>query len=117
MSIKEIVRKLRKNQTKSENILWQAIRGRKLNNLKFIRQYPITFSYENRERLFILDFYCSELKLGIEVDGSIHENQKDYDNLRENIINTLGIKIIRFSNQDIENNLASVLEKIAQASV
>jgi very-short-patch-repair endonuclease len=112
MQTKEIIRTLRKNQTQAENILWQAIRNRKINNFRFIRQYPISFNYENQQRLFVLDFYCCKLKLGIEVDGSIHELQKEYDEFREEIIKESSIKIIRFSNNEIEDNLSSVLNKI-----
>lgn len=112
MTIKQVVRQLRKNQTNSENILWQSIRSRKINNRKFIRQYPISFEYDNLKRLFILDFYCSELKLGIEVDGAIHDHQQEYDRLREHIIKILGINIIRFTNDQVENNLDQVIEKI-----
>ena len=117
MTIKQIVRQLRKNQTNSENILWQSIRSRKINNRRFIRQYPISFEYDNLSRLFILDFYCKELKLGIEVDGAIHDHQQEYDRLREYIINSFDINIIRFTNDQIENNLEQVLLKLKELTL
>ena len=101
-----IARELRKSQTPSEKILWQALRNRQLLNLKFHRQYVIAG--------FILDFYCPAMKLGIEVDGGVH-NLKDikiYDTEREKIIKEHGIAIIRFTNNNIKNNLPAVLDQI-----
>ncbi len=108
MKIQKILmaRELRKKQTPSETKLWQVLRNRKLLNLKFHRQYIIAG--------FILDFYCPALKLGIEVDGGIHnlKENKIYDLAREKIINEHGVKIIRFTDQDIEQNLPTVIELI-----
>lgn len=108
MKIQKILmaRELRKAQTPSEAKLWQALRNRKILNLKFHRQYIISG--------FILDFYCPALKLGIEVDGSIHnlKDNKLYDLERENIIKQQNIIIIRFTNKDIQNNLPAVIEQI-----
>ena len=74
--------------------------------MKFVRQRPI---YK-----FIADFYCSKAKLIIEIDGSQHYTQEgmDYDNLRSEIINIYGIKVIRFSNYDIDKNFEGVCEEI-----
>jgi len=101
-----LAREFRKNPTSSENILWQAIRKRKIYGFKFLRQYVIAG--------FILDFYCSKLKLGIEVDGKIHnlKDNNDYDLKRENIIKQYNIKIIRFTNEDIENDILTVLKNL-----
>jgi very-short-patch-repair endonuclease len=98
-------RYLRKNSTKAENIFWQAVRNRKINSKKFYRQYPISFEYYGQQRHFIADFYCHECKLVVEIDGGIHEKQKDYDKLRTEIINKLGMTVIRFKNEDVENDL------------
>jgi very-short-patch-repair endonuclease len=108
MKFKKILfaRELRKRQTPSEEKLWQALRNRKILNLKFHRQYIITD--------FIVDFYCPSLKLCIEVDGSIH-NLKDkriYDLERENIIKQHNFTIIRFTNESIEKNLPMVVDQI-----
>jgi len=107
-----ITRALRKKNTKSESILWQKLRNKKLNGVKFNRQHAIKFIIDGKKRFFIADFYCSEYKLVIEIDGKIHERQKDYDEMRTYIMNTIGIKVIRFKNEEIECNLGDVLTKI-----
>ncbi|MFA5928026.1 MAG: endonuclease domain-containing protein, partial [Candidatus Margulisiibacteriota bacterium] len=106
------VRSLRRNQTPSEALLWQALRNRKLENKKFLRQYPISFDWYEQKRLFIADFYCAEKRLVIEVDGKIHDDQKDYDDLRTWIINKLAMKVVRYKNEDIDNDLEKVLDDI-----
>ena len=58
------------------------------------------------------DFYCAEHKLVIEIDGKIHERQKDYDEIRTYIMNTMGIKVIRFKNEEIENNCENIVSKL-----
>ena len=112
MTIKEVARKLRKNQTNSEKLLWDKIRNRQLSGKKFLRQHPLKFLFEGKERFFIADFYCADLKLVVELDGRIHDNQQEYDKFREILINTMGIKVIRFTNDQIENKINEVLEKL-----
>jgi very-short-patch-repair endonuclease len=114
MSIKETARKLRGHQTPAEKLLWENLRNRKLNSKKFLRQHPIVFAINNRERFFIADFYCAEHGLIIELDGNVHECQKDYDELREWIIEKIGYKIIRFNNEEITNNIKTVLKQIIE---
>lgn len=99
-------RELRKRQTPSENILWQVLRNRQLAGFKFHRQYVI--------RGFILDFYCPVLKLGIEVDGYIHnlKYNKQYDLEREAILKQYNVTIIRFTNSMVEKNLSGTIEHI-----
>lgn len=112
--IKQTVRNLRRNQTKSEAIIWQAVRNRKLNGKKFLRQHPIRFEMDSGKRFFVADFYCHQKKLVVEIDGKIHLRQKDYDELRTHIINALGIKVIRFRNEEVEENVEQVLERLRQ---
>ncbi|MGI9118346.1 MAG: endonuclease domain-containing protein [Minisyncoccia bacterium] len=102
---REKVRKLRKESTNAEKMLWKILRNSTL-GFKFRRQHPI----EN----FIVDFYCFELKLAIELDGSVHNErfQKDYDNARTKSLNVLGINVLRFSNTEVENNIENVLDII-----
>lgn len=88
-----LAKKFRYNQTFAEKIMWNNLRNRKFLNLKFKRQY-ITLGY-------IIDFYCPELKLAIEIDGLIHNKQKKQDMRREKIINKRKIKFIRFKNDEI----------------
>ena len=104
-------RDLRKNQTEAEDLLWQLLRNRKFNHLKFRRQHPLVAG-------FILDFYCAEIKLGIELDGGYHNEteQKEYDEERTKIVNEYGINIIRFKNDDIFLDIENVLKKIIIAA-
>jgi len=104
---------MRKHATKAEDILWQAIRGSKLGE-KFIRQKPFTFEYNEVQRTFIADFYCSKAKLIIEVDGHIHDDQKEYDELRTEIIKLLGMKVIRFTNEQVINDIEKVKQVIKE---
>ena len=108
----ETARQLRKNSTVAEMIFWKAVRNRNVNKEKFNRQFPIFFKYENKNRFFIADFYCHNKKLIIEIDGGMHEQQKNYDEMRAAIINELGIKVIRFNNVDVMNNLNKVIQEL-----
>ncbi len=96
-------RYLRREETTAEKILWQELRNRKL-GIKFRRQHPI--------EKFILDFYVPEIKLAIELDGSSHKENKEYDTLRTEYLKSQGIKLIRFWNSEIEKDLGNVLRKI-----
>jgi very-short-patch-repair endonuclease len=99
-------RVLRKSMTVPEIILWSRLRSRKIISYKFRRQQPI-FDY-------IVDFYCHDLKLIIEVDGEIHSHAEniDSDKKRENILKTNGYNILRYTNLDIETDLDSVIAGI-----
>jgi len=94
---------LRHNMTEAEEILWERLRRKQL-GVRFKAQHPI-------ER-FIADFYCHQSKLVIEVDGKIHKYQKEYDYGREAEIEKYGIKIIRFTNDEVINDVDRVIEKI-----
>jgi len=97
-------RDLRRNQTNSELIMWKILRNRKFTGLKFRRQYLIDG--------YIIDFYCSKLKLAIEIDGLIHLKKIKEDKLRQKDLEDKGIKFIRFTNKDIEFDLDNVLGKL-----
>ena len=112
---KQLCRDLRKRQTNAEEIFWQAVRDRKFLGLKFYRQHPLFFDYLGKETFFIADFFCHERQLVVEIDGKIHDYRKDHDELRTFIINMMGIEVIRFRNEEIENNLSEVLARIEQA--
>ena len=106
-------RGLRKNQTDAEELLWSRLRKRQLNGKKFLRQFAILYgSYLGSALFYIVDFYCHECKLAIEVDGKIHDSQKEYDLKRDKEINDLGIKVLRFKNEEVFGDLEEVLEKI-----
>ena len=101
-----IRRELRQNQTETEKIMWEKLRDRRFLNLKFRRQYGIGN--------YIADFYCPSLKLVIELDGSQHftEEGLEYDKIREDFMKSLGIKTLRFNNNDVWNNIEGILEEI-----
>ena len=108
-------RELRKNQTPAEKILWSRIRNRKLNGNKFLRQHPIPYlGYNNKPNYFIADFYCDDKKLIIELDGRIHEFQEEYDQNREAILADLGLLVIRFKNEELDDieNILRFINKI-----
>jgi leucyl-tRNA synthetase len=104
-SLKENARENRKNPTEAEEKLWQEVRNEKL-GYKFRRQHAIS--------RFIVDFVCIEKKLVVEVDGPIHEQQKQEDKEREEIIKGEGFSVIRFSNEEVLHHTHQVLEKIKQ---
>lgn len=112
MSIRELTRELRKNQTKAENIFWDNVRNRKLNGYKFLRQYPIRFKIGGVRCFFVADFLCAKAKLVVEIDGGIHDKQKEYDECRTHIINNLGYRVIRFKNYEVLHNFPSVINKL-----
>lgn len=95
-------RELRKNQTKQERILWSILRKNQFYGFKFLRQYPI--------EPYIVDFICREKKIIIEIDGGQHNQPDDieYDLERTNFLNSRGYKVIRFWNNDIDNNIDGV---------
>jgi cyclase len=103
----ERAEELRKNPTFEENLLWQYLKGNQL-GVRFKRQHPIW--------LYIADFYCHEIKLVIEIDGSIHnlKEVKERDIVREDDIVSFGIRVIRFRNSEIRNSIIQVLEKISE---
>jgi very-short-patch-repair endonuclease len=94
--------------TKAEAVLWKKLKDRNVFNTKFRRQHPIS--------IFIVDFYCHEYKLVIEVDGDIHndENECQYDLARTEVLNKFGLSVIRFTNNQILYNLDSVIKKIQE---
>ncbi len=99
-------KELRQTETEAEKLLWEQLRAKKINGFKFRRQHAI-------ER-FIADFYCHKAKLVIEVDGGIHKKAeiKERDKNRSAEIEKYDVKIIRFTNEEIFNNMERVIEKI-----
>jgi Uncharacterized protein conserved in bacteria len=101
-------RKLRKNMTLAETALWQLIKNRQLKGVRFLRQYSVNN--------FIVDFYCPIYKLAIELDGEGHqlEDQVAKDQQRTEILNVLGITVIRFENFEVLDYPEMTLAVIAQ---
>jgi leucyl-tRNA synthetase len=105
-------RQLRKEMTEAEKLIWNKLRNHQLMSLKFLRQHPLVYQViDNTPRYFIVDFYCAEKKLIIEVDGKIHDFQIDDDQHREDILKGLGLKIMRIRNEETED-MNLVLAKI-----
>ncbi len=103
----EVTRRLLRNeQTESEDALWQVLRNRRFENIKFRRQYSVGY--------FVLDFYCPQEKLAIEVDGNVHDSieAQQYDAYRTEALNGIGIQVVRFRNEEVVNNLPQVLTRI-----
>jgi very-short-patch-repair endonuclease len=102
----ENAKELRKASTAVEDLLWQELRNRKLAGLKFRRQHPLNN--------YIADFYCSEKQLVIEVDCDIHNKPeiKKYDDARTQDLSSMGIQVLRFANNEVENNITDVLQRI-----
>ncbi|HEX7185842.1 MAG TPA: endonuclease domain-containing protein [Thermoanaerobaculia bacterium] len=104
------VREMRQEPTPAEAFLWEYLRDRKLVGWKFRRQFPVDS--------YVLDFYCHELKLVVELDGPIHSEtrQAAHDENRDAYLRSLGCTVLRFSNETVLRNLASVLERIADTA-
>ncbi len=103
-TIKELARELRNNMTPSEKKLWSLLRNRQVKGKKFLRQHPILHEKVNGQwRFFITDFYCAEKRLVIEMDGKIHDYQKDHDAERDKICRNRGLKVLRIKNEEMEN--------------
>jgi len=102
----EYARSLKKVMTPAENLLWQNLRNRKVSNHKFRRQHPIS--------RYIVDFYCHEARLVIEVDGGIHFTPENiqYDQFRTEELEGMGLKVIRFTNEEVLGNVSEVLVEI-----
>jgi leucyl-tRNA synthetase len=105
-------RELRQKMTDAESLLWINLRNRKFHGLKFLRQHPIVYDMHNNKPLyFIADFYCAERKLIIEVDGKIHDFQKEEDQHREEILKSLKLTVLQIKNEEV-GNVRAVLDKI-----
>ena len=102
----EKARQLRNRMTPEEILLWEKLKGKQICNTRFRRQHPIN--------MFIVDFYCHAAKLVVELDGEIHIQQKEYDKERTEIIEEFNIKVIRFSNSEIQTNIKKAIETITQ---
>ncbi len=102
----EAARNMRHEPTPAEKALWDRLRDRQISGCKFRRQQTI-------ER-FVVDFYCAERKLIIEVDGSIHQTQREQDVERQVYLETLGLRVIRFTNDEILNHIDGVIERLSR---
>ena len=104
--LKPLAREMRHEPTPAEEKLWQQLRGRRFQSIKFRRQHAI-------ER-FIVDFYCADARMIVEVDGPIHEYTPEEDAIRQEFLEALGFQVIRFTNGDVMQSLDVVLERIGE---
>jgi len=102
----ERAKAMRKNMTQAEMAVWELLKSKNMLGLRFKPQHPID--------IFIADFYCHPLKLVIEIDGGIHKSvdQREYDIGREAELEYWGIKVIRFTNEEVENNITHIQNEI-----
>lgn len=99
--LEQFARDLRNKSTLSEVLLWDQLKARKMRGYQFMRQKPI----DN----FIVDFFCSKLKLIIEIDGESHNDRGEEDQMRQQKLEMLGLTVMRFDDRDVKNNLNGVL--------
>ena len=100
----ELAKSLRNTMTYHEKLLWGKLNCKQICGARFRRQHPISF--------FIADFYCHEARLVVEIDGEIHDQQVEYDDGRSAEMEMFLIKVIRFTNFEVENKIYEVIEKI-----
>jgi very-short-patch-repair endonuclease len=112
--IRKMASGLRRNQTPSEKLLWSYLKNRQLMGRKFNRQRPVIYESHGSEHFFFIpDFYCHREKLIVELDGGIHNNQKEKDIWRDGILIANGYKVLRFNNSDLLE-IEKVLESISK---
>jgi very-short-patch-repair endonuclease len=107
-STKKNAGSLRASSTEAEKLLWSKLRNRQLKGKKFRRQHPLV--------KYVLDFYCHECKLDVELDGYHHRHpaQKEYDEERTQLLKEFGITVLRFWNSEVINETEKVLAKIGE---
>lgn len=112
LQIKEITKKLRHKATPAERRLWKHLRRKQLGGRKFLRQHAIIYDSSGDKHFFYVpDFFCFKENLAIELDGKNHQFSKAKDNRRDEILRDMGIKVLRFKNEDLID-IENVLERI-----
>lgn len=112
INFRDVSRGLRTAATKAETRLWEELRNRQFLGLKFVRQSPIPYQINEVSRVFIADFYCHEHKLVIELDGEIHSEQIEKDSVRDFILKTKGLRVLRIKNRDILKDTTRSLQNL-----
>lgn len=109
--IVDLARRLRQQQTPHEDLLWACLRDRQLGGAKFRRQHPLG--------RYVLDFYCHEARLAVELEGGVHnqEHQRAYDTVRREGIEQLGIRLLVLKNEELVQDVESTLARIVEALV
>jgi very-short-patch-repair endonuclease len=104
--LKNIARELRKSGNLSEALLWNQLKGKKMKGYQFMRQKPVDE--------YIVDFFCGKLNLAIEIDGESHSARPDEDRDRQNKLESLGIRFLRFNDREVNKNMGNVLQAIEE---
>ena len=104
-------RELRKDATPAEKKFWDIVKNKQINGKRFLRQFPIEYEKNGRTHFFIADFYCAEGKVVVEIDGIVHDNQHEYDALRTEVMNSKGLLVIRFANDEVGDR-KGIIEKL-----
>ena len=105
--LKPLAREMRLAPTSAEDQLWQRLRNHQLRGFKFRRQHTID--------QFIVDFYCPQVRLIIEVDGPVHQYTPEEDAIRQAFLENAGMRVLRFTNEQVQPNVESVLAEIGSA--
>jgi very-short-patch-repair endonuclease len=100
----ERAQELRVNMTPTEKLLWDRLKEKQIDGYRFRRQHPI---YR-----YILDFYCAEKSFAIEIDGGVHDKNKEYDEYRDKVLESLGIKTLRIKDDEVIDNIDEVIKKV-----
>jgi very-short-patch-repair endonuclease len=103
-NLKKLARQLRNSSTMSEVLLWRCLKSKQILGYDFDRQKPID--------KYIVDFYCKELRLAIEIDGSTHDKKVHEDGMRQERLESLGVRFLRFRDGDVKRNLEGVVGEI-----
>jgi very-short-patch-repair endonuclease len=104
--LKPLARQMRRDPTPAENALWERLRNRQIAGLKFRRQHSID--------RFIADFYCADAQIIVEVDGPVHEYTPEEDAIRQEFLESLGLRVLRFTNDDVQQHLDAVVQVITE---
>jgi very-short-patch-repair endonuclease len=104
--LKQTARMLRKNMTLAEILLWQQIKGKKLLGYDFHRQKPIDD--------YVVDFYCPQLKLVLEIDGDSHDGKEEADRVRQTKLESNGLTVLRFWDADVKDNVDGITEQLRE---
>ncbi len=104
--LKPLARQMRRDPTPAEDALWECLRNRQIAGLKFRRQHSID--------RFIADFYCADAHIIVEVDGPVHEYTPEEDAIRQEYLESLGFRVLRFTNDDVQQNRDAVVQMIRE---
>ena len=108
-------RQLRKNQTPAEVFFWKKVRAKRFFSKKFLRQFIIEYQEILDEKSFyIVDFYCAEKRLIVELDGGIHLQRKEVDAVRQKVLEDMEYKVVRFKNEEVLENWNEVEKQLKE---